>query len=97
MPERFIKVPFYLEADGSKTFFLPDLKRPKGFQIGAKGEEVYVEDYWQALSNLMAMKTVRFRRRNKENIPGVVTCRPGAVEEVKRSFIERELSKRGDF
>lgn len=93
MAEKFIKVPFYIEADGKKTFFLPDLKRPKGFQIGAKGEEEYCEDYWEALSKLMAMKTPRFRRKNINNIAGIVACKSGDVEEVKLGFIEELLAK----
>jgi hypothetical protein len=93
MAEKFIRVPFYVEPDGSKTFFLPNLKRPKGFQIGPKGSEEYFDDYWQALSKLMAMKTPKFRRKNNNNIPGIVSCKPGDVEEVKLGFIEEQLSK----
>jgi hypothetical protein len=93
MSERFIKVPFYTESDGGKTFFLPNLKRPKGFQIGPKGGEVYLEDYWQALSKLMAMKSPKFRRKNSKGNAGIVTCEPGAVEEVRIDFIEEQLSK----
>ncbi len=88
-----MKVPYYVEADGSKTFFLPNIRLSKGYQIGMKGEEVYHDDYWTALAQLMAMKTPRFRRRNKNNIPGIVSCKPEYVEEVKLSFIEQELGK----
>ncbi len=93
MTENFIKIPYYVEKDGSKTFFLPGVKLAKGYQIGAKDEEVYCADYWEALSRLMAMKTPRFRRRNSNNIPGIVACKPESVEEVKLSFIEQELEK----
>lgn len=93
MADEFIKVPFYIESDGSKTFFLPNLKRPKGFQIGPKGSEVYVEDYWQALSALMAMNTPKFRRKNSKGNAGIVSCVPGDVEEVKRIFIEGHISQ----
>lgn len=92
MAEEFVKVPFYIEKNGNKTFFLPSLKRPKGFQIGPKGEEVYYADYWMAIKELKAMSTPRFRRPNENNIPGIVACKPGDVEEVKRSFIEEELT-----
>lgn len=92
MAEKFVKVPYYVENDGSKTFFLPGVRLAKGYQIGAKGEEVYYGDYWEALSQLIAMKTRRFRRRNSNNIPGIVACKPEHVEEVKQSFIEQELS-----
>lgn len=91
MAERFVKVPYYVETDGSKTFFLPSLRLSKGYQIGMKGEEVCYDDYWEALSQLMVMKLPRFRRRNKNNIPGIVTCKPENVEEVKQSFIEQEM------
>lgn len=91
MAEKFVKVPFYVETDGNKTFFLPDLKRPKGFQIGAKGEEVYFEDYWEALAKLMAMSPPKFRRKNKNSIPGIVSCKQGDVEDVKLSFIEAQF------
>jgi hypothetical protein len=38
------------------------------------------------------MSTARFRRRNKNNIPGIVACKFGDVEEVKRSYIEEQLN-----
>lgn len=93
MNEKFVKVPFYVEADGSKTFFLPNIRLTKGYQIGPKGEEVYYEDYWEALSKLATMNPPRFRRRNKNNTPGIVTCKPTDTEEVKVSFINQELAK----
>lgn len=93
MEEKFIKIPYYNEKDGSKTFFLPGVKLAKGYQIGAKGEEVCYADYWDALSNLRAMRTPRFRRRNSNNIPGIVACKPESFEEVKLSFIEQELGR----
>lgn len=93
MAEDFVKIPYYVEKDGSKTFFLPNVRLAKGYQIGKKGEEFYCDDYWEALSHLMGMKTPRFRRRNSKNIPGIVACKPEHVEEVKQSFIEQELSK----
>lgn len=64
--DEFVKVPFYAETDGTKTHFLPRLKRPNGFQIGEKGNEVYVEEYWLALAQLMKMSIPRFRRPNQK-------------------------------
>jgi hypothetical protein len=93
MSEKFIKVPFYTESDGSKTFFLPNLKRPKGFQIGPKGDEVYIEDYWQALSKLMTMSPPKFRRNNSKGNAGIVSCDQDAIEEVRLDFIEELLTK----
>lgn len=92
MAEDFVKVPFYVESDGSKTLFLPDTRLTKGFQIGKKGEERYFNDYWEALEALMKISTPRFRRRNKNNIPGIVTCAKSDVEEVKRSYIDEQIS-----
>jgi hypothetical protein len=91
MDNDFVKVPFYIEADGSKTLFLPEVRLTKGFQIGEKGAEKYYTDYWEALAELLKMPTPRFRRRNKNNIPGIVTCKPDNVEEVKRSYIEDQI------
>lgn len=91
MANDFVKVPFYLEPDGSKTLFLPKLKLTKGFRIGEKGAESYFSNYWEALSELSKMATPRFRRRNKNNIPGIVACRIGDMEEVSRSHIEGQL------
>lgn len=88
MDEDFVRVPFYEEANGAKTLFLPDVRMAKGFQIGAKGSERYISDYWDALNELMKMPTPRFRRRNKNNIPGIVACKPGNVDEVKCSYIK---------
>ncbi len=93
MSDDFVLVPFYVESDGSKTFFLPELKRSKGYQIGAKGREEYWQDYWAALSRLIEMDSPKFRRKNKNNIAGIVSCNVGDVEEVSRKFIEEEFAK----
>jgi hypothetical protein len=84
----FIKVPFYVETNGEKTLFLPNVKMSKGYQISEKGAERSYNDYWEALAQLCRIPTPRFRRRNKNNIPGIVACKPGNVEEVKRSYLE---------
>lgn len=96
----FVTVPFYVEKDGTKTFFLPDCKYPKTgvYQIGKRDmDQQNVQDYWDALSRLLAMPEPRFRRKNRlgSNSFGTVTCKPGDVEEVKRSFIETQISKYG--
>ena len=93
MSEDFVKVPFYVESDGKKTLFLPDIRLTKGFQIGEKGSERYYSDYWEALDALRRMQTPRFRRRNKNSIPGIVACQPGNVEEVKRTYIDEKIEK----
>lgn len=97
MSEDFVKVPFKVEDDGSKTFFLPDCRMTKGYEIGArdKDKERGIQDYWVALEKLMKMSRPRFRRRNKKGIFGTVTCAPGDVEEVSRAYIESERVKHG--
>jgi hypothetical protein len=69
----------------------------KGYEIGArdKDKEREIQSYWEALEKLLAMSQPRFRRKNKNGIFGTVTCQPGDVEEVKRSFIETERLKHG--
>lgn len=93
MSSEFVRVPFYVERDGSKTFFLPSCRMSGGYRIGAKGEEVTLQDYWAALTKLMTMKPPRFRRPNAEGNFGIVKCEPGALEEVNRDFIEAALKK----
>lgn len=97
MNNEFIKVPFYREKDGAKTFFLPECRMTKGYEIGARDKDKIrgIQDYWEALEKLMAMSQPRFRRKNQNGIFGTVTCAPGDVEEVSRSYIEAERVKYG--
>lgn len=97
MAEEFVRVPFKLEKDGKKTFFLPDCRLKVGYEIGArdKDKERHIQNYWEALDKVLKMSQPRFRRRNINGIPGTVTCVPGDVEEVSRSFIESERVKHG--
>jgi len=97
-PSEFVKVPFYVEADGKKTFFLPDCRLGVGYEIGKRGEadkEKHIQNYWDALEKLARMSQPRFRRKNKNGIAGTVTCQPGDHEEVNRDFIEQERLKFG--
>ncbi|MBY4869287.1 hypothetical protein K6W76_22700 [Burkholderia anthina] len=89
--EGFTSVPYYVEADGSKTFFLPDLKRTKGYQVGTKNRERYFADYWDALAFLKDMHKPAFRRRNGNGIAGIVTCDHGNSEDVSISYLQRLL------
>lgn len=93
----FIKVPFYVEEDGSKTFFLPDCRHKVGYEIGPRGagKEKYIQTYWEALDKLMKLPEPRFRRKNKNGNSGTVKCRIGDVEEISREFIESERMKHG--
>lgn len=58
--------------DGS--LFSPECKLLKGFKIGKKGEEVYVDDFEQALKLLQAMPKAYWRRPSPTSgISGIVS------------------------
>jgi hypothetical protein len=96
MTKEFVKVPFHVEEDGTRTFFLPNCRMSKGYEIGrGKDKERYIQSYWEALDKLMSLSEPRFRRPNKKGTPGTVTCRVGDVEEISRAFIETERTKYG--
>src|SRR5690606_19444788 len=59
--------------DGS--WFSPDLQRPRGgFTIGAKGEELVVDSYAEALAQLRLMDVPRWRRPNAKGNWGIVAA-----------------------
>ena len=58
--------------DGSQ--FRPTMFRTQGYQIGAKGEEIYMTDYFAALDALQSMRTARWRRPNAAGNWGIVTA-----------------------
>ncbi|MGE0315946.1 MAG: hypothetical protein AB7P21_30390 [Lautropia sp.] len=89
----FVRVPYYRESDDSLTHFLPSVRAPNGYQIGPKGHEVFVEDYWEALEHLLTMPRPRFRRSNAQGNRGIVTCNPGEVEEFRRDYLEAEVAR----
>lgn len=93
----FVRVPFYREKDGTKTFFFPECRLKGGYEIGDRDtdKERYIQNYWEALAKVTAMPTPRFRRRNKNGNSGTVTCQPGDFEEVNRDFLESERIKVG--
>ncbi len=97
MSDEFVKVPFKFEEDGTKTFFLPDCRLMKGYEIGArdKDKERGIQSYWEALEKLSKMSQARFRRPNKNGIPGTVTCNPGDLELVSRKHIEEMRAQHG--
>lgn len=69
-PLEYVFVP---EADDGSQF-RPSMFRQKGYQIGAKGEEVYLTDYFAALDALQSMRTARWRRPNTVGNWGIVTA-----------------------
>lgn len=91
MNDEFVKVPFYVEADGSKTHFLPTLRMPTGYRFGRKGSERVVTDYWEALQAVSEMPIPTFRRPNSAGNFGGVACKPANVEEVSRKAIQKQL------
>lgn len=95
MSTEFVMVPFKREVDGTKTFFLPDCRLKKGYEIGRRDhdKEIGIQDYWEALAKLQAMPQARFRRPNMNGIPGTVTCEPGDAEEVSRAYILKLLEQ----
>ncbi|MCX7512576.1 ASCH domain-containing protein [Frateuria hangzhouensis] len=66
------------------SWFGPHLARRGCFTIGAKGEEVSLADYAQALAALRAMRAPRWRRPNSNGNWGIVTgvrwCHPDELE-----------------
>ena len=42
MSNDFVKIPYFIERDGSKTHFLPGLGGRTGYRIGEKGSEALV-------------------------------------------------------
>jgi hypothetical protein len=89
----FVSVPFYVEENGDKTLFMPELKSPTGYRIGPKGNEIVMSGYWEALLMLCQMTPPRFRRKNHAGNPGIVTCQVGDVLEVKKNHLEKLLNE----
>lgn len=63
----------FLPVAEDMTAFRPAMRRNGGYQIGPKGEEEYVEDYFEALNRLQAMRVPRWRRPNEKGNWGIVT------------------------
>lgn len=95
MKNEFVRVPFYVERDESKTFFLPKCRAKRGSKVDPKGDERLFSDYWKALECLASMQRPQFQRPNTENEFGIVKCEFGDMEEVRRDYIEAERSTYG--
>jgi hypothetical protein len=98
MEDEYVKVPFKREKDGEKTFFLPDCRLKKGYEIGQRDndKERGIQSYWVALDKLRKMSQPRFRRPNRKGIPGTVTCEPDDFELVSRKYIEELRRAHGE-
>ena len=57
--------------DGSH--FGPHLRRAKGYQIGPKGQERYVDNLDEAIRQLRGMPVPCWRRPNSQGIWGIVS------------------------
>ena len=95
MSTEVVNMAFTREADDTKTFFLPNCRLKKGYEIGRRDhdKEKGIQSYWDALAKLQAMSQPRFRRPNKNGIPGTVTCEPGDSEDVSKAYILQQLAE----
>ena len=59
------------KSDGEP--FLPSLRRAGKFTVGGKGEEIHIEDYFEALEFLKCMSVPKWRRPNSEGNWGLVS------------------------
>ena len=74
--------------DGS--WFGPECRVAGRFTVGAKGEEEKYTDYFAALDALVRMPTPRWRRRNANGTPGIVSG--VRFDRMRRTDLERALS-----
>jgi len=72
-PEKPGEYEFIPQAKDNSQF-RPEQRRPEGYQIGGKGEERWVEDYFEALKQLQSMPVARWRRPNENGKWGIVTA-----------------------
>ena len=78
-----VLVPF--ASDG--TFFGGHCEMRKGFKIGKKGNEEYIESIWVALQGLRNMQKTYWRRPNENGTPGIVSAAQWKVVS-KAEFLE---------
>lgn len=55
------------------TVFSASCKLGKGYKIGKKGEEIYIDSVWDALAALKLMNKAYWRRPNENGISGIVS------------------------
>lgn len=86
------------QAAEGETFTPEQVVRPSrrtsgiSITVGAKGEEIQFNDFYEALSALAKMDVARWRRRNSAGNWGVVRAR-GAWVAVNKAAIDRLLAK----
>jgi hypothetical protein len=65
----------YLPVAADGSYFHRGLERNGGFMIGAKGVEIKIYDFREAVAALQRMETARWRRPNKAMNWGIVAAR----------------------
>jgi hypothetical protein len=73
------------------TWFSPETSSGGRYTIGAKGEERKFVDYFEALKELVRMPTPRWRRKNTNGIPGIVSG--VRFDRIQRAELDRALAK----
>lgn len=84
--DEYVFVPTYEDAP-----FLPELRRRQGYQIGPKGAEEYLPDYWEALDRLARMDVPKWRRPSSTGIWGLV--KGDGWKRMRRKDLERQLAQ----
>ena len=72
------------------AWFSPECRSGGRYTIGAKGEEVKVTDYFEALAALVKMPTPRWRQPNASGKPGIVAG--VRFDRIRRAELERALA-----
>lgn len=71
-PDAYQDEMYFVPVAADKTFFSPECRIGKGYTIGQKGNEIKIEDYFEALHALSKMPAPYWRRANSEGNWGIV-------------------------
>ena len=82
--DQTISSPIFVPASADGSYFSPDLRMEKGYQIGVEGKERFVEDFDEALDQLTKMSPPTWRR------PSATSDRLGRVVSTKWVRVTRE-------
>lgn len=74
----------YVPIAKDGTHFCHKCRMTRGYQIGDKGDERYVESFYEALSELLMMPLAKWRRPNEKGNFGIVSA-------VEWKFVDRNL------